>query len=48
VLNCRKYQTLQDLKAINKKFAFTTVRKGQRKLEQGMKSKLINVTTVKA
>ena len=46
VLNCSKYQTLQDLKAMNKKFAFTAVRKGQRKMDQGMESKFINVMTV--
>ncbi|HON18203.1 MAG TPA: hypothetical protein PK990_03445 [Salinivirgaceae bacterium] len=33
VFNSNKYRTLEDLKAMNKKFAFTSVRKGQRKMD---------------
>lgn len=48
VFNSNKYRTLENLNVMNKKFAFTVVRKGRRKMDQGMVSKSINATTANA
>lgn len=48
LIKVNKYRTLVHLNAMNKKFAFTAVRKGRRKMDQGMVSNSINATTANA
>jgi len=44
-INNNKHSTLVHLKAINKKFAFTAVRKGPRRMERETTFKSLNATT---